>query len=97
MEMKEAQKRAGEIHRKVSKEQWTGFMIATDLLEEAGEVAAEIKALEGLKTRKGEKEKLADELADLLYSTFLIAEKYNIAIEDVYLRKISKYEKRYKK
>jgi NTP pyrophosphatase (non-canonical NTP hydrolase) len=48
---------------------WTPFVMVTDLLEEAGEVAAVVKGLEGFKPpeKPKTKEMLATELSDLLY------------------------------
>ena len=53
-------------------------MMVTDLLEEAGEVAAVVKGLEGLKPpdKPKTKEMLTKELSDLLYIIFVLAEHY---------------------
>jgi NTP pyrophosphatase (non-canonical NTP hydrolase) len=55
---------------------WTPFVMVTDLLEEAGEVAAVVKGLEGFKPpeKPKTKEMLATELSDLLYIIFVLAE-----------------------
>lgn len=95
MQISEAQEHA----RKVGKglKQWDAFQRATDLLEEAGEVAAEIKALAGMKERPGRKEDLAAELADTLYSVLAIANYYEIDLESVFKDKVDKYTLRFSK
>jgi NTP pyrophosphatase (non-canonical NTP hydrolase) len=72
---------------------WTPFTMATDLLEEAGEVASVVKALEGFKppgTPKS-KEKLGAELSDLLYIIFVLAEHYGIELEEIFPETVNNY------
>lgn len=71
----------------------------TDLLEEAGEVAAAIKGLEGFKPpeKPTTKQALATELSDLLYIIFVIAEHYNIELEEVFLQTVNDYILRFLK
>jgi NTP pyrophosphatase (non-canonical NTP hydrolase) len=73
--------------------EWSPFLMATKMLEEAGEVASDILGLEGIKP-KGDftKEMLGRELSDLLYNIFIIAETYDIDLESVYIDTIDKYE-----
>ena len=65
----------------------------TDLLEEAGEVAAVVKGLEGFKPpeKPKTKEMLATELSDLLYMIFVLAEYYGIELEQSFLQTVSDY------
>ena len=72
---------------------WTPFVMVTDLLEEAGEVAAVIKGLEGYKPpeKPKTKEMLASELSDLLYIIFVLAEHYGIELEDSFLQTVNDY------
>jgi NTP pyrophosphatase (non-canonical NTP hydrolase) len=71
-------------------------MIA-DLLEEAGEVAAVVKGLEGFKPpeKPKTKEMLATELSDLLYIIFVLAEHYSIELEDSFLQTVNDYMLRF--
>lgn len=71
--------------------------MVTDLLEEAGEVAAEIKGLEGYKPpeKTKTKEALATELSDLLYIIFVLAEHYGIELEDSFLQTVNDYMLRF--
>ena len=70
---------------------WTPFMMVTDLLEEAGQVAAAIKGLE--KTKPSEepktKEMLATELSDVLYIVFILAEHYGIELEEAFMQTVN--------
>jgi NTP pyrophosphatase (non-canonical NTP hydrolase) len=72
---------------------WTPFVMITDLLEEAGEVAAVVKGLEGFKLpeKTKTKEMLATELSDLLYIIFIIAEHYHINLEEVFIQTVNDY------
>ena len=72
---------------------WTPFVMVTDLLEEAGEVASVVKGLEGFKPpeKPKTKEMLATELSDLLYIIFILAEHYDINLEESFLQTVSDY------
>jgi NTP pyrophosphatase (non-canonical NTP hydrolase) len=72
---------------------WTAFVMVTDLLEEAGEVAAVVKGLEGFKPPEKPKtrEMLATELSDLLYVIFVLAEHYGIELEESFLQTVNDY------
>jgi len=69
----------------------------TDLLEEAGEVAAVVKGLEGFKPpeKSKTKEMLATELSDLLYTIFVLAEHYGIELEEAFLQTVNDYTLRF--
>jgi NTP pyrophosphatase (non-canonical NTP hydrolase) len=72
---------------------WTPFVMVTDLLEEAGEVTAVVKGLEGFKApeKPKTKEMLATELSDLLYIIFVLAEHYDINLDKVFLQTVNDY------
>lgn len=71
--------------------------MVADLLEEAGEVAAAVKGLEGFKPpeKPKTKEMLATELSDLLYIIFVLAEHYGIELEDAFMRTVNDYVLRF--
>lgn len=71
--------------------------MATDLLEEAGEVASAVKGLEGFKPPEKPKTKeiLATELSDLLYVVFVLAEHYGIDLEESFLQTVNDYMLRF--
>ena len=70
---------------------WTPFVMVTDLLEEAGEVAAVVKGLEGFKPpdKPRTKEMLATELSGLLYIIFVLAEHYDIELEETFMQTVT--------
>ena len=72
---------------------WDPFVIVTDLLEEAGEVATVVKGLEGFKPpeKPKTKEMLVKELSDLLYSIFVLAEHYGVNLEETFLEHVNDY------
>lgn len=78
---------------------WTPFVMVTDLLEEAGEVAAVIKGLEGFKPAEKPKtrEMLATELSDLLYIIFVLAEHYGIQLNESFPQTVDGYLRRFAK
>ena len=75
----------------------TPFVMMTDLLEEAGEVAAVVKGLEGFKPPEKPKTKdmLATELSNLLYIIFVLAEHYGIELEESFLQTVNDYMLRF--
>ncbi|NWG11417.1 hypothetical protein HXY33_06710 [Candidatus Bathyarchaeota archaeon] len=72
---------------------WTPFVMVTDLLEEAGEVASVVKGLEGFEPSEKlkTKEMLAIELSDLLYLIFVLAEHYGINLEEAFMETVNDY------
>jgi NTP pyrophosphatase (non-canonical NTP hydrolase) len=70
---------------------WTPFVMVTDLLEEAGEVASAVKSFEGFKSpdKPKTKEMLATELSNLLYIIFVLAEHYGIELEESFLQTVN--------
>jgi NTP pyrophosphatase (non-canonical NTP hydrolase) len=96
----EAQTVSWKIFRKINSKldaergrKWDPFVIVTDLLEEAGEAAGTVKGLEGFKPpeKPKTKEMLAEELSDLLYAIFVLAEHYGINLEETYLEHVNNY------
>jgi len=73
--------------------------MVADLLEEAGEVAAVVKGLEGFKPpeKSKTKEMLATELSDLLYIILVLAEYYGIELEESFLQTVNDYVLRFTK
>jgi len=69
------------------------FVVVTDLLEESGRVAALVKGLEELEPaeKPESKDTLAKELNSLLYSVFVLAERYGISLEETFLEQVNDY------
>jgi len=102
--LQEAQHVSWKIFRKINDRldakrgrSWDPFVIVTDILEEAGEVAGVVKGLEGFKPpeKPKTKEMLAIELSDLLYGIFVLAEHYGINLEETFLEHVNDYMLRF--
>lgn len=102
--LSDAQKLSARIFREINEKLdvirgkgWNPFVIVTDLLEEAGEVASTVKGLEGYKPPEKPKTKqmLATELSDLLYAIFVLAEHYKLDLEETFLKTIEGYRSRF--
>jgi NTP pyrophosphatase (non-canonical NTP hydrolase) len=100
----EAQQVSMKIFRKINERLdksrgrgWDPFVITTDILEEAGEVAGVVKGLEGFKPpdKQKTKEMLARELSDLLYGIFVLAEHYGLNLDEVFLETVNDYMLRF--
>ena len=76
---------------------WNPFVMVTDILEEAGEVASIVKGFEGFKPadKMKTKEMLACELSDLLYMIFVLAEHYKINLGETFLQTVNDYMLRF--
>lgn len=72
---------------------WTPFVTVTDLLEEGRKVSTAVKKLEGSRIPKEprEKERLAKELSNVLYTVFVLAEHYQIELEETFLQTVNDY------
>jgi len=91
-----ARKVFNKINAKVDAERGQGsdpFVMVTDILEEAGEVASVVKGLEGFKPteKPKERETPAEELSDLLYGIFVLAEHYGVNLEETFLQHVNDY------
>lgn len=67
--------------------------MVTDLLEEAGKVAAAVKGLEGFKPpeKPETKEMLATNLSHMLYIIFVLAEHYDVNLGEIFLETVNDY------
>ena len=97
LSLQDAQHVSWKIFRKINAKldaegakRWNPLVIVTDLLEEAGGVSAVVKGLEGYgSSEKSQKEMLAKELNDVLYSVFVLAEHYGLNLEQTFLEHVN--------
>jgi len=70
---------------------WNPFVMVSDLLKEAGRVATAVKGLEGLESLENceAKEILTGGLNDLLYSVFILAEHYDVNLDETFLQQVN--------
>ncbi|ASN05340.1 MazG nucleotide pyrophosphohydrolase domain-containing protein [Virgibacillus necropolis] len=104
MEAKEFQKWIAEYYKSRGWADLDIFVRIAFLLEETGEVARAIRALEIGRDRPDEdassfnegKKHLTEELGDVLGNVVIIANKYNIDLEEVFLEHKNKLSNRYR-
>jgi NTP pyrophosphatase (non-canonical NTP hydrolase) len=75
---------------------WPPFAMLASVMEEVGELAREINALEQIKKKKPSEKKneLGEELADTIYSLICIANHYQIDLGDQFQKIVQKYRER---
>ncbi len=76
---------------------WSPLSMLAAVMEEAGEVAREINAVEGPKVKRENVQtppKINEELADLFFAVICMNNYYQIDMEKELLAIISKYEQR---
>lgn len=98
--LQEAQLVSWKVFRKINdnldvprRKPWDPLVAITDLLEESGGAASVIKGLEGYKTpnKPETKEMLAQELSNMLYHIFILAEHYGLNLEETFLEHVNEY------
>ncbi|HII68020.1 MAG TPA: hypothetical protein HA302_08500 [Thermococcaceae archaeon] len=72
---------------------WEPFAMLAAVIEELGELSNEILKLEGIKTSE-ESPKVEEELGDVVFALFCIANYYNIDVEKALNKTILKYSSR---
>jgi len=76
---------------------WSPLSMLAAIIEEVGEVARELNALEGSKKKRENEDnsfKLKEELADLFFALICINNYYHIDMERELLAILAKYEQR---
>jgi len=101
MELKELSKRAIEIKKRYSKMEmdkfgkvWTDAQVMQGFVGDVGDLMRLVMAKEGIREIENLDEKLAHELADCLYSVFILAERYGVDIEQSFLKTMDELDKR---
>lgn len=104
MELKELSKRAVEIKKRYSKmemekfgKEWTSAQVMQGFVGDVGDLMKLVMAKEGIREIEDVDGKMAHELADCLYSVFVLAERYGINIEQVFVKTMDELEGRLKK
>ncbi len=104
MDIKQLTQKALEIRTKYSEhekrktgKEWSNLNLMEGLVGDIGDLMKLVMAKEGLREVKNIDEKLAHELADCLWSILVLSEKYEIDIEQNFLKTMDELEKRLKK
>jgi NTP pyrophosphatase (non-canonical NTP hydrolase) len=90
----DAQKKVDEIIINSEGGYWKPPALLAAIIEELGETAREVMALEKIKPIKKDEllKGINDELGDLLYSIFCLANYYKVDLENALIKTIGKYE-----
>ncbi|MDP1815184.1 MAG: MazG nucleotide pyrophosphohydrolase domain-containing protein [Leadbetterella sp.] len=101
MELKELSKRAVEIKKRYSQmemkkfgKEWTDAQVMQGFVGDVGDLMKLVMAKEGIREVEDVDNKLAHELADCLYSVFVLADRYEVDIEKSFLDTMGKLDKR---
>lgn len=92
-----------DFYKKRNWYQYDPFIRTNFLSEEIGEVCRAIRTIEigrdrpdeDIRTRKDNMENLIEELGDVLDNLFILADKYDISLEDIMICHKKKLENRY--
>lgn len=101
MDFKQIQKRALEIRQqyndletKKNGKPWTNAQLMEGFVGDVGDLMKLIMAKEGIRDIDNLDEKLAHELADCLWSVLVLADKYNVNLEESFLKTMNQLEER---
>lgn len=105
MQFNEYQQWVSAFYKQQGWYQYTPFMRVNFLTEEVGELARAVRNLEIGRDRPDEKEadqqtklnNVVEELGDVLDNVFILADKYDISIEEVIAKHQAKFITRYVK
>jgi NTP pyrophosphatase (non-canonical NTP hydrolase) len=104
MELKEIQKRALEIRAKYEElekkkygRSWTDEEIALGMVGDVGDLLKLVQAKNGIRDIDDVDGKLGHELADCLWCLLVLANKYEVNIEEIFLKTMGELEERIKK
>ena len=73
---------------------WTREEIALGFVGDVGDLVKLVAALEGVREIPEAKGKIAHELADCLWSVMVLAQSYDIDLEEAFLRSMDELEER---
>ena len=101
MELKELSKRANEIKDMYSRMEmekfgkvWTDAQVMQGFVGDVGDLMKLVMAKEGIREIENVDEKIGHELADCLYSVFILAERYGVDLEKSFLKTMDGLENR---
>jgi NTP pyrophosphatase (non-canonical NTP hydrolase) len=74
--------------------EWTNAQVMQGFVGDVGDLMKVVMAKEGIREIENVDEKLAHELADCLYSVFVLAERYGVDIESAFTKTMDELEGR---
>ena len=101
MEFSELKKKALEVREKYANlekhkgsKEWERQDLVRGFIGDVGDLVKLTMAQDGLREIPNASEKIAHELADCLWSVFVIAEKYNVDLEGAFFKTMDELDKR---
>lgn len=82
------------LEKKKYGKEWTKEQIVQGFIGDVGDLTKLVMAKEGIRQIENVDEKLAHELTDCFWSLLVIANKYNINLEETFVKVMSDLEKR---
>lgn len=103
MEFSKINERAKEVRglysefeiKKYGKE-WTPGQIAQGFVGDVGDLMKLVMSKEGIRDIENNEEKLKHELGDCLWSIMILADKFNVNLEEAFIKNMDQLEKRIK-
>ncbi len=94
---KDSQDLQSYIFSKIGKQKDSIYVLLTYLLAECGEVADRARALEGNRVKSShiQKDDLAKEIVDCVYNLMLIANHYDIDLDEYWKDRLEKIKKKF--
>ena len=103
MDIKELEKRANDIKDIYSKmeiekygKNWTDAQVMEGFVVDIGELMEIVMAKQGIRDMENIDERLAHELADCLFSVFVLAKRFDVDLESEFLNTMDQLEERLK-
>jgi len=101
MDFNELSRQAVEVRSKYAKLEikkygrfWNGQELFQGFVGDVGDLGKIIMAKEGMRNIEGADQKLSHELADCLWSIMVLADKYQVNLEDSFLKNIEELKNR---
>jgi NTP pyrophosphatase (non-canonical NTP hydrolase) len=71
---------------------WSGLDLALGFVGDVGDLVRQVQVAEGVRTYPGGREALEHELADCLWSVLMLADRYEVDLEEAFERTMAQLE-----
>lgn len=87
-------KKYGDLEMKKYGKKWTSAQVAEDFVGDVGDLIKLVMAKDGIREIDNVDKKLKHELSDCLFSIFVLADNYNIDLEESFIETMNDLEKK---
>ena len=94
--VKEVRALYAELEKKKYGQEWTPAQIAQGFVGDVGDLMKLVMSKEGIRDIENSDEKLKHELCDCLWSLLILADKFDVDLEETFISNIDLLEKRIK-